>query len=77
MYKCLNGLVNFNHDFQKNGNHGYNTRGSEKICVPKSKTNWGLQRFVVHAVNDWNSVPEHIKQAETLTRFKSLLATNF
>ena len=45
--------------------------------VPKSKTNWGLQRFIVHAVNDWNSVPEHIKQAETLTRFKSLLATNF
>jgi hypothetical protein len=27
MYKCLNGLVNFNHDFQKNGDHGY-TRGS-------------------------------------------------
>ena len=77
MYKCLNGLINFNHDFEKNGDHGYNTRGSEKIRVPKSKTNWGLQRFVVHAVNYWNSVLEHIKQAETLTRFKSLIATNF
>ena len=45
--------------------------------MPKSKTNWGQQRLAVHAVKDWNSVPEHIKQAETLTCFKNLLATNF
>ena len=77
MYKCQNGLVNFDYDFRKNADHGYNTRGAEKIRVPKAKTNWGLQRFVVHAVKDWNSVPEYIKQAETLTRFKALLGNNF
>ena len=77
MYKCQNGLVNCNYDFGKNADHGYNTRGFEKIRVPKSKTNWGQQRFVVHAVKDWNSVQEHIKQAETLACFKNLLATNF
>ena len=49
----------------------------EKIRVPKAKTNWGQQIFVVHAVKDWNSVPEHIKKTETLTRFKNFLATNF
>ena len=77
MYKCQNGLVNCSYDFRRNADHGYNTRGSEKIRVPKSETNLGQQRFVVHAVKDWNSVPEHIKQAEALTCFKNLLANNF
>ena len=70
-------MVNLNHDFGKNADHGYNIRGAEKIRVPKAKTNWGQQIFVVHAVKDWNSVPEHIKKTETLTRFKNFLATNF
>ena len=76
MYNCQNGLVNSNHDFRKNADHGYNSRGSEKIRVPKSKTNWGQQRFVVCS-EGLDSVPEHIKQAETLTCFKNLLATIF
>ena len=73
MYKCLNGLVNLNYDFSKNAEQGYNTRGSENIRVPKVKTNWGKQRFIVQAVKDWNSVPEHVKQAKTLTSFKNFL----
>ncbi len=77
MYKCLNGLVNLNYDFRKNAEHGYNTRGSENIRVPKVKTNWGKQRFIVQAVKDWNSVPEHVKQAKTLTSFKNFLTQNF
>ena len=77
MYKCLNGLVNLNYDFRKNAEHGYNTRGSENIRVPKVKTNWGKQRFIVQAVKDWNSVPEHVKQAKTLTSFKNFLIQNF
>ena len=43
MSKCQNGLVNLNHNFRKNADHGYDTRGSEKIRVPKAKTNWGQQ----------------------------------
>ena len=78
MYKCLNGLVNFDHDFRKNAEHGYNTRGSENIRASKAKTNWGSkQRFVVQAVNDWNSIPEHIRQAKILISFKNgVLAQN-
>ncbi len=50
---------------------------TENIPVPKVKTNWGKQRFIVQAVKDWNSVPEHVKQAKTLTSFKNFLTQNF
>ena len=50
------------------------TRGhSLKIQRPISKTNLGQNLFTSCIVNDWNSLPEGVINAETVIAFKNSL----
>ena len=46
---------------------------SLKIRRPISKTNLGQNRFTSRVVNDWNSLPEEVINAETVNAFKNSL----
>ena len=61
-------------DFVMNNNiHSHFTRSSNNIHLPKVKTNWGKQRFVYQAAQEWNALCECIRDCESLERFKLML----
>jgi hypothetical protein len=48
---------------------------SLQLVVPRTKHSWGDRAFVNAAPKLWNSLPESIKNAGTLTAFKQQLKT--
>ena len=42
--------------------HNYNTWGKNKICRRQSRRSWGQNRFIYQAANDWNILPNVVKQ---------------
>ena len=57
VYKCVNKLTNFSFNLVRNMEiHSHNTRRQQDLHLPRVRTNWGKQRFVYHAVNDWNNL---------------------
>ena len=71
VYKCLNGLVE--HDMnlmRQQEQHNYNTRTKLHLKLPSVKGNWGNQRTAFHAINDFNSLSQAIRQSVNLKIFK-------
>ena len=57
VYKCVHKLTNFSFDLVRNMEiHSHNTRRQQDLHLPRVRTNWGKQRFVYHAVNDWKNL---------------------
>ena len=74
IFKCLNKLADFDFNLIRNTDvHSYNTRSSNDINIPRSRTNWGKQRFITHAAMDWNNLELKVRQSTTLTAFKRSL----
>ena len=55
--------------------HDYNTRFNNNICKPQSKRSWGQHRFVCHAVDDWNALPDDIRNISDFLVLDVLLET--
>ena len=57
MYKCINGLIDydFNPIFNKSV-YSCNTRNKENISKPLSRRHWGHWTVLSHASEDWNRV---------------------
>ena len=53
--------------------HDYNTRFNNNICKPQSKRSWGQHRFVCHVVDDWNALPEGIRNNSDFLVFRRLI----
>ena len=71
MYKCLNGLVEHDVNFiRQQEQHDYNTRTKLNLRLPSVKRNWGKQRTVFHAIKDFNSLSQAIRQSVNLNIFK-------
>lgn len=75
MYRIVNNLINFDFNiFSRNRDiHSYNTRGNTNFRLPRVKTNWGKQTVLYHAASEWNTLPENIRDSNTLAIFKSHL----
>ena len=74
IFKCLNELADFDFNLIRNTDvHSYNTCSSNDINIPRSRTNWGKQRFITHAAMDWNNLELKVRQSTTLTAFKRSL----
>ncbi len=66
IYKCVNGLINFDFDLIKNINiHNHNTRRSNDLHLPKVNTNKGKQ-WPLSILTTW------IKELKTLVQYKTL-----
>ena len=71
MYKCLNGLVEPDMNFiTQQEQHDYNTRTKLNLRLPSFKRNWGKQRTAFHAITDFNSLSQTIRQSVNLNIFK-------
>ena len=71
VYKCLNGLVEHDMTFiRQQEQHDYNTRTKLNLRLPSVKRNWGKQRTAFHAIKDFNSLSQAIRQSVNLNIFK-------
>ena len=71
LYKCLNGLVEHDMNFiRQQEEHDYNTRTKLNLRLPSVKRNWGMQRTAFHAIKDFNSLSQAIRQSVNLSIFK-------
>ena len=53
-------------------NHGYDTRGYQKLQLPQVNTiTHGINSFQYQALKLWNSLPDEIKIAENVNEFKN------
>ena len=71
VYKCLNGL--FEHDMNfitQQQQHDFNTRTKLNFRLPSVKTNWRKQWSRFHAIKDFNSFSQAIRQSVNLNIFK-------
>ncbi len=71
-FKCFNHLIDFNLDnsFKASDIHSYNTRNRNFFRLPSAKTRWGQQTTQYLLLNDWNSLPSHLKNLSTFPAFK-------
>ena len=71
MYKCLNGLVEHDMNFiTQQEQDDYNIRTKLNLRLPSFKRNWGKQRTAFHAIKDFNSLSQAIRQSVNLNIFK-------
>ena len=53
--------------------HDHNTRRRKDFHLPRVRRKWGEQRFTYHALQDWNSLNQHIRESTSLSLFKNNL----
>ena len=71
VYKCINGLINHDMDLiRQDVLHRHNTRNKGNFRLPRVKRNWGKQRTQYHAVSDFNSLSQTIKDSRNVNSFK-------
>jgi len=78
LYKCLHGLApKYISEMleQYEPTRTLRTLGRGLLLVPRVKTKQGEGVFQFYAPKIWNSLPEDVRQAFTLTMFKSRLKT--
>ena len=76
VYKCLNNLVAecFRGYFTRNSRiHSYNTRRKNNLHLPKPNLSLGRRSFIYSGSLLYNNLPDEIKNAVSLTKFKSLV----
>jgi hypothetical protein len=76
-YKILNGhgRLRFEDFFEKVGNRdGPRTRtagGYENLKMPRFRTEVRRNTFSIRVIRSWNSLPDSVKQADTVPKFKN------
>ena len=71
VYKCINGLINHTMDLiRQDVLNRHNTRNKGNFRLPRLKKNWGMQRTQYHAVSDFNSLSQTIKDSSNVNSFK-------
>ncbi len=78
-YKCIHGTAPlYLQELIKRYTPSRNLRSSSKslLTVSSSSTQYGQRAFSVSSSELWNSLPLHIKNSETLNKFKSSLKTH-
>ena len=71
-FKCLNGEINFNFSVKtSSSHHTYNTRNKDNFHYPKVRPNWYKQRFVFHAIREYNDLEPSIRRVKCSHIFKT------
>ena len=76
VFKCLNNLVPeyLSGYFTRNSSiHSYNTRSKNNLHLPKPNLSLGRRSFIYSGSLLYNNLPDEIKNAVSLTKFKSLV----
>ena len=76
VFKCLNNLVPeyLSGYFTRNSSiHSYNTRRKNNLHLPKPNLSLGRRSFIYSGSLIYNNLPDEIKNAVSLTKFKSLV----
>ena len=69
--KCPNGLINHELTLEtQRHQHNYNTRHEVNLRLPCVRRNLGKQRTAYHAVNDFNSLSQIIRDSANVNIFK-------
>ena len=55
---------------------GLRSSAEDHLCVPKTKTKFGERSFNVAGPSAWNSLPDFVRDAESVDIFKSRLKTH-
>ncbi|CAB3999980.1 Hypothetical predicted protein [Paramuricea clavata] len=72
IYKCINKYIKYQFNLVQNVEiHSHNTRRRQDLHLPRSRTNWGKQRYIYQAVVDWNNLNLDQRQSNNLTSFKN------
>ena len=53
--------------------HGHNTRHNRNLVTPRYNRTTSQSSYIYQAITQWNLLPEHIKQCETVHAFKRQL----
>ncbi len=53
-----------------NSNYSYNPRNATPLRATITRTTYYYHSFTVSGLNLWNSLPNHIKECTSLSRFK-------
>jgi len=72
VYRCLTGFIN--HELTlvtQQHQHNYNTRHKVNLRLPCVRTNWRKQRTAYHAVNDFNSLSQIIRDSANVNILKT------
>ena len=78
VYKCINGLINHDMDLiRQDVLHRHNTRNKGNFRLPRVKRNWGKQRTQYHAVSDFNSLSQTIKDSRNVNSFNLFFLSYF
>ena len=74
IYKCKNNLFSYNFEITYHQDmHAYNTRSKCNIRKSAARHKWGHWTTVNFASNDWNELPQEIREAKDLQTFKVYL----
>jgi len=74
VYQILNGLLNIDLSLFFSSTVYQSSRGhSFKLSKQHFQKNIRLHALSVRVINDWNSLPDYIVNANSLTTFKQLL----
>ena len=75
-YKCKNDLFSFNFEITYHQDmHTYNTRSKCNIRKSAAKHKWGHWTMIDFASDNWNELPQEVRQAKDLQTFKLSLFT--
>ena len=72
-FKYLNGYIDY-HKFNVHYNkdvHNHHTRRRHDIRLPFAKRNWGKQTLLYTLADDWNSLPDDLRDVKNLQSFKA------
>ena len=71
-YNCMNGFINFDLNLRRSETvHTYNTRRKSDLRLPTVKTKWRKQRFIYHAIKEWNDLKLEIRNSDNVSSFKN------
>jgi len=71
VWKSINGLINHDMDLiRQDVLHRRNTSNKGNFRLPRVKRNWGMQRTQYHAVSDFTSLSQTIKDSRNVNSFK-------
>ena len=80
MYKIINKMCPESlHDkfAERSSISKYDTRNKTDLQIPRQNLDFSRTSFNYTGLKTWNSIPTHIRESGTLTRFKNGLKSHF
>ena len=64
IYNCINNNIDYDFNFTSNRHfHSYDTRNRINLRKPSAERQWGHQKVVTRAIEDWNDLDLSVRVA--------------